>query len=86
MKDLRQELIDFMKWKVGDPNNHLFTEIIENEVDRYLKSINSAQAEALSVGNNEQAKEICTACLGTGGRVIYDTYFKCKECGGTGAK
>ena len=29
---------------------------------------------------------LCTSCDGTGGRVIYDTYLKCKECNGSGAK
>jgi len=28
---------------------------------------------------------VCTSCNGTGGRVIYDTYLKCKICNGSGA-
>lgn len=27
---------------------------------------------------------VCSSCGGTGGRVIYDTYLKCKECNGSG--
>ena len=28
---------------------------------------------------------VCTSCDGTGGKVIYDTYLKCKNCNGSGA-
>jgi len=46
-----------------------------------------AEAEQLTipavVGRSEQL--VCTHCDGTGGRVIYDTYLKCKNCNGSGA-
>ena len=29
---------------------------------------------------------LCPSCYGSGGTVVYDTYFKCEYCNGIGAK
>ncbi len=62
----------------------------DGEDQPMLKELNSALKR---VKNNVVLADVivpkgtlvCTYCLGTGGRVIYDNYLKCKECDGSGA-
>lgn len=53
-----------------------------------FKNIIKATEEALTIHSVVVPKGtlLCTSCDGAGGRVIYDTYLKCKECNGSGAK
>ncbi|MGM0582784.1 MAG: hypothetical protein ACQETL_19065 [Bacteroidota bacterium] len=55
---IRKELIDFLNWY---DSAHESIWILENEalVDEYLKSINEASNESLSVRDNEESKELC---------------------------
>lgn len=62
MKSLREELIDFKRFMCTPEYWEAEKDVEIADVDAYLKSINSAQSEALSVGNNEQAKEVCPKC------------------------
>jgi DnaJ-class molecular chaperone len=87
MKNLKQELIDFIDHLTfGELESAKYghTELI---VDKYLKSINSNESnEFRTVGNNEQDVSVCPVCKGDGylDTSGYGDYDDCLKCNGTG--
>ena len=76
---MRQELIDFAVW-IASGHDGIYPGEEAELVDEYLKSINSAQVENPSVGENEQAKEDFSHKL-THSQYYYMGYHHCPMCG-----
>ncbi len=66
MKELREELIDFLHYYEGFKERKPESSWLAVQVDYYLKSRNSEQNESEPVTRNERAKEDCKICNGTG--------------------
>lgn len=76
MKATREELIDFFKWNERECFGYEVDRITaENQVDFYLKSINSkAGNETPTVTDSEAKKEVCQYCHGTKEVEFMDSY------------
>ena len=77
---MRQELIDFAVW-IASGHDGIYPGEEAELVDEYLKSINSAQVETPSVGENEQARKICPSCESGDCTIIRIPMNRCNECG-----
>lgn len=63
MKATREELIDFFKWIESECYGYDAKDIAENQVDLYLKSINSEVGnETPTVTDNEAKGKYCRNC------------------------
>jgi hypothetical protein len=73
------------KWVTENPDGYDERDVVDAKryCNAYLDGYNQALRIHDVVGRSEQL--VCTFCDGTGGRVIYDTYLKCKKCNGSGA-
>ena len=58
MKDLRQELIDFIKWDNPD-SYRIYPVKVEAKVDEYLKSINGNERPQRELGDNKGEDFYC---------------------------
>lgn len=81
----KETLIDFMDWiKLNYKPHKMYTS--RQLVDLYLKSINEASNESLSVRDNEGQENICPECNGDGGFFSENEEhcMLCPKCEGSG--
>ena len=58
---MKKELLDFLIW-IDKNGIYIENGNLTETVNRYLKSINSAQGEISNVSDNEQSEEDCKGC------------------------
>jgi DnaJ-class molecular chaperone len=68
---------------VGETDRHFDLDNYKDWLEAQLIEARKQLALYNVVGRSKQL--VCTSCDGSGGRVIYDTYLKCKKCNGSGA-
>jgi hypothetical protein len=81
-KDMKQKLIDFLKFYKREVALNNATEILFTEkvwAEMFLKSINNESNEFRTVGNNEGKEEFCYRCHGINVKELKN-YYRCTDC------